>query len=209
MKALWLLAGSLALPLNASAVSSPASVVVQMYAMYLSTSADCSNPFPVFDGGSTPMEFDMMVGPTIGGGNPPDGTYPCLIMKMADKIRFRTTTAEGSCAASTEYTIDICKSGQTYTPVSGSGFGSAVSCSTSTTSPEQVYIYLSTQAPCASGCTGSMTRPDTASASKGMNLGSAFVVAGATAGTFVLDFSNKIDGSGASCDVQPPRFSFR
>src|SRR5687768_10629222 len=130
------------LPWQAQAASSPSSVNVLMYAMYLSTSADCSNPFPVFDGGSAPMAFDMMVGPTIGGGNPPDGTYPCIIMKMADRVEFRTTTAEGSCAANTSYTIDICRSGQSYTPVVGSGFGSATGCSTSTTTPDQIFVYL-------------------------------------------------------------------
>lgn len=194
----------------AFAAGTPRSVFMKIYSLWLSPNADCSSAINVFDS-SAAMEFDMVSGPTIGGGNPPDGTYQCLIMKISDQVRFVVNAAEGSCTAGYTGTLDLCRTAggaSQTTPFDGTNFLTNTTCTTGV--DNTIYLYISTGASCTTGCGGAFKRPATAgTATEGINLGNAFVVSGSTAGTFVADFTGKVDGSGATCDVQAPRFTFR
>jgi hypothetical protein len=195
--------------LNASATVSPSSLVIKLYALWVSPNTDCSNPINLFDGGGAAMNFDMIKAPTLGGGNPADGTYPCLIMKMSSVITYSPASSEGSCSAGASYSASVCRAdnGGTTTPFDGSSFNADTACTgTAASNPpvdNTVFLYLSTVS---TGTNNAFNRPTVAT--KGINLGAPFVVSGSTAGTFVVNANGKIDGSGASCGMNPPVFSF-
>lgn len=201
---------------RAFAVVSPSEVLISVYAVAVSASADCSNPIVVLDNGATAVEYNFTSTPKLGAASVAAGTYPCVIMKMSDVIKFRPATTEGTCTAGTQYTIDVCRSGAgTYTPMTISGasasYGTAATaCTGSSGTPvdTQVPLFLSTQSTNSGGGGSAFDRPATAG-SNGFTLSGAFVVTGTGSGTFVVNFNNKVDGSGGSCDLSPPTFGFR
>ena len=68
---------------------------------------------------ATATEVDFLARPTLGSGNPPDGTYQCVIIKMSDLIKFTPSATAGLCTAGTQYTADICRTdngGMTQAP---------------------------------------------------------------------------------------------
>ena len=106
MKSLKLaLAAAALFSANASALDA-SSLKLQVYSVMLSTSPQCTSPITVFSS-ATPTEVDFLATPTLGSGNPPDGTYHCVIIKMSDLIKFTPSTTGGSCAAGTEYVADV------------------------------------------------------------------------------------------------------
>lgn len=208
---------SLLLGVSAHAVVSPSEVLISVYAISVSTSADCSNPTVVLNNGSTPVEYNFTSGPKLGAAAVTAGTYPCIIMKMSDVIKFRPATTEGTCTAGTQYTIDVCRAGSgTYTPMTISGssatYGTAATaCTGSDGTPvdTQVPLFLSTQSTNSGGGGGSAFDRPAVAGTNGFTLNGAFVVTGTGSGTFVVNFNNKVDGSGGSCGLNPPVFGFR
>lgn len=195
----------------------PSSVKISIYAVAVSTSADCSNPTVVIDNGSTPVEVNFTSTPSLGAATVTAGTYPCVILKMSDVIKFTPAASSGSCNSTVEYTIDVCRSGAgTYTPFNISGtsatYGTAgTACTGTSGSPidTQVPLFLSTQSTNTGGGGSAFDRPATAG-TNGFNLSGAFTVSSSgSSGTFVVNFNGKIDGSGGSCDLNPPVFGFR
>jgi hypothetical protein len=71
---------------NAMALDA-SSLKLQVYAVMLSTSPQCTSPVTVFSS-ATATEVDFLAAPTLGSGNPPDATYHCVIIKMSDLIKF-------------------------------------------------------------------------------------------------------------------------
>lgn len=190
------------------AVVDPSSVKVKVFAMALSTNTDCSNPTVVFED-SAGREVDMLQAPEIGSGDASDNTYECIIMKMSDIIKFTPASTEGSCTAGSENILDVCQTGATTTNLdTGSAtFNAAVNCTTSTTSEETVTLFLSTGATSTSGNLNSFVQPT--SSSNGLRLNGAFTVSGSSAAEFVVNGNGKVDGSGATCQMEPPLFGFR
>jgi len=94
-------------------IGSPTSTIFKMYALYISENDDCSAPALVQDYGTEGVDKDIFEdGVTLFRGDPTDGTYRCLIIKMSDNIRFKANqaavSATGSpCVADQEYTIDV------------------------------------------------------------------------------------------------------
>ena len=91
---------------NAMALDA-SSLKLQVYSVMLSTSAQCTSPVTVFSS-ATATEVDFLTAPTLGSGNPPDGTYQCVIIKMSDLIKFTPSATAGLCTAGTQDTADVC-----------------------------------------------------------------------------------------------------
>ncbi|MDZ4676409.1 MAG: hypothetical protein SGI74_02780 [Oligoflexia bacterium] len=212
MKNLILVIAVILISTQAFAVSNPRNVIMKIYALGVSKNADCSNPTLVmtYPGGK---EFDFKNGSSLGGGDVADGTYPCVIMQMSDVIRFVPNVTDGVCVAGTTYTLDVCRAGGgTYTPISNGVFGTSRACTGTTAAPidDKVLLFLSTTSTNAGGGGGSaFDQPIPSPSVNGFTLNGAFTVAGTRSATFVVNFDNKIDGSGAACDVLPPVFGFR
>ncbi|MEO6895060.1 MAG: hypothetical protein ABI218_00275, partial [Caldimonas sp.] len=90
---LALLASALAASSQAMALDA-SSLKLQVYSVMLSASPLCTNPYTVFSN-TAPTEVDFLAAPTLGSGNPPDGTYHCVIIKMSDIIRFTPSASSG------------------------------------------------------------------------------------------------------------------
>jgi len=195
---------------------SPTEVLISVYSVAVSSSVDCSNPIVVIDNGSTPKELDFTSTPSLGNASVSSGNYPCVILRMSDVIKFRPDTSSGSCVAGTQYTIDVCRTSQgTYTPMTLSGtsatYGSSTGCSGSDSTPvsDTVPLFLSTQSTNSGGGGGSAFDRPASAGTNGFNLNGAFIVSGSGSGTFVVNFSGKVDGGQSSCGLNPPIFGFR
>ncbi len=185
------------------------SLKLQVYSVMLSTSPLCTSPVTVISS-ATPTEVDFLATPTLGSGNPPDGTYNCVIIKMSDLIKFTTSASAGLCTIGTQYTADVCRvdnGGMTRSPDAG---GAPVFCSGTDAAPvsDALYLYLTTNASAGSG--GNTFMPPTAPTStNGLNLTAPLVVAGAAKSKFVVDAHGKVGDDGVSCGMNPPVFGFQ
>jgi hypothetical protein len=211
MKNLLILAALLLISTQSFAFTNPAQVIIKLYGIGVSTSLDCSNPILVnsWDGGK---EFDFKQSPFLGGSSVPEGTYPCVILRMSDVIKFRPQGSDGtSCVAGTQYTIDVCRSGTgTYTPFTNNTFGATAACTGTQGTPaeDKVLLFLTTASTnTGSGSGAAFVRP--VSTADGFKLNNPFVVSGSKSGTFVVNFDNKVDGSQPVCDLSAPTFNFR
>lgn len=205
----------------------PSALKIKVYAVAVSSNKDCSSPKLVsqYAGG---QEFDFEANPTIMTGSVSDGTYPCVILLMSDKLKVvpKTTFADNVCVAGTEYTQSVCQdhgggNHQYYTPMTIAAdntisYGTKTAC----TGDEVVPLFLSTTSPNPAGhnliafeqpiSTNSECGADGTGC--GIQLSNAFSVSGAVVGTFVVDFTGKLDEQGdttCACSVEAPTFNFR
>ncbi len=184
--------------LTAMAVN-PSSAKVKIYKVSASPNTNCSDAVTI-QSVSSP-DYVEMTSVNISGALA-DGTYPCIIFEIGDNIKFTPESTTGSCAGGTEYTINVCRSG-TYRLADGTT-------GTCTTSEERVGVFISTLSTNTGGGSGNAFYPPTSgSATDGIKLDGALVKSGAKTTTFVLNLDGKIDGTGGSCDMQPPLFQFR
>ncbi len=102
---------SIALAAPAPGGGDPASLKVKVYGVYASTSPQCTNPIQVFLK-TTGDYVDLLQNPTLGGGDLPDGTYECVIIKMSDVIKHTPKVTDSTCVAGTEYTGEVCRANQ-------------------------------------------------------------------------------------------------
>lgn len=189
--------------------ANPTELNIKVYQMAVSTNTDCSDPTVVFTT-DTPETIDMLKGPNVGGGDLPQGTYPCLILTFDDLITFKSDTDTGSCKAGTTYTLDVCQTGSVSATIDSSGnYGAEVACTTDKTTPEKVTLFLSTKSTIASGNANTFRQPTGANTGYGLTLNGAWVVGEFGAGTFVVNGNGKVIGTGNPCDMQPPVFGFR
>jgi hypothetical protein len=187
----------------ANATTDASSLKLQVYSVMLSTSPQCTSPVTVFSN-TTPTEVDFLVAPTLGSGNPPDGTYPCIIIKMSDTIKFTPTSVDGNCQGGTEYTTEVCQSTEfTQAPDSG---GTTTQC---TTGRDVVYLYLTTGRSVLGGGNTFLQPLPPHSTDHGVNLTSPLVVSGTATAKFVVTAKNAVDGSGPSCGMNAPVFGFK
>jgi hypothetical protein len=188
----------------ANATTDASSLKLQVYSVMLSTSPQCTSPVTVFSN-TTPTEVDFLVAPTLGSGNPPDGTYPCIIIKMSDTIKFTPTTNDGSCTGNQQYTTDVCQTGEsTRAP---DAVGSANACSTG--APDLVYLYLTTGRIGSGGGNAFLQPLAPNNTTYGVNLTSPLVVSGTATAKIVVTAKNAVDGSGPSCGMNAPVFGFK
>lgn len=196
-------------------VSSPAfaldasSLKLQVYGVMLSTSPLCTSPVTVFSS-TTPTEVDFLAAPTLGSGNPPDGTYHCVVIRMSDLIKFTPSGSSGLCTAGTQYVADVCRSdngGMTQAPDAA---GAPNMCSGTDTAPvsNPVYLYLTTNASAGSGGETFM-QPTSTSSGNGLNLTAPLVIAGMAKSKFIVNATGKVGSDSVGCGMNPPVFGFQ
>jgi hypothetical protein len=176
----------------------PASLTIGMYGLWISTHDDCSSPMLVDDNGTTAVDKDLAVNPVLFTGNPPDGSYRCVMIKMSDVLRMVPDSSFGSCVAGTEYSGDIYREGQSdWKDVNGNtiiGTGTD-----SLPVDDHVTIF--------------MTRDTTAAIARGIStnqtiaLGSDLVVP--TASTFYWNGTGSVVSGGGQCGINPGNPSFQ
>jgi hypothetical protein len=192
---------------------SPSSLRLKVYKLAVSESVNCSDPITVVDNGNTPSFVDFKGTPNLGSGNLVDGTYPCIIIEMADRIQ--VTPEEGGVVCTTAtITQDLCGDpddpGSEVVGASTLINGTSVNCRGDR--EDKVAMYLSTSSTCTNFCVDPFKSP-ASTTDNGILLGSALVVSGSTAGIFKVDADNKIcDGDTTDCPGQcemfPPEFTF-
>ena len=128
---------------------SPTKLQLDLFAIYVSQNADCTGAVLAGGDETTAVTKDMFESPTLFSGNPANGTYPCVILKMKDVMTFRSDTTgidgtnAGCTSTTTDYQFDIHRTGDTAwkapdgTSIAGNGDAGA-------TVADTVYIYAST-----------------------------------------------------------------
>ena len=200
----------------AALVSTPAlaldasSLKLQVYAVMLSTSPQCTNPVTVFSS-PTATEVDFLASPTLGSGNPPDATYNCVIIKMSDLIKFTPSASSGLCMAATQYTADVCRSDNGGTTQAPDAVGAPNACNGTDAAPvaDTVYLYLTTNASAGTGGGSTFMQPTGATSTNGLNLTSPLVIAGTAKSKFIVNATGKVGDDGVSCGMNPPVFGFQ
>jgi len=190
--------------LKAVAVQTPSAVKIKLYKMAVSASVLCTNPITVYTN-DDPGLTDMAAGPTFGSVSLADGTYPCVIMEMSDTVHFTPSAAEGGCTIpATDPTIEICRANNAEAFQLADG-----TAGTCATGEQRIAIYLSTTVPSGSNSNSFIPPTVEGGTTKGINLASALIVAGAKTGTFVIDFTNKASCQSNTWELDAPVFSFR
>ncbi|MFM6990209.1 MAG: hypothetical protein ACKOWD_02760 [Rhodoferax sp.] len=145
-----------------------------------------------------------MATPTLGGGNPADGTYPCVIIKMLDGIKFKPSASTGSCVANQEYTDSVCQSSeQTNAPDSQS----PQNCTAR--ADDVVYLYITTDKTSPGGGHAFQQPTSSSAHAYGVPLATPLIVSGTTRSKFVVRASNSVDGSNPTCGMNAPTFDFQ
>jgi hypothetical protein len=198
-----LAASSQAMALDAS------SLKLQVYSVMLSTSPLCTNPYTVFSN-TAPTEVDFLAAPTLGSGNPPDGTYNCVIIKMSDIIKFTPSSTSGLCTAGTQYLADVCRSDNSGMTQAPDAVGAPTMCTGTDAAPvsNPVYLYLTTNPGQAKGGDTFM-QPTSASSLNGLKLTAPLVIAGTAKSKFIVDATGQVGDDGVSCGMNPPTFGFQ
>ncbi|MEO8198973.1 MAG: hypothetical protein ABI679_00495 [Gemmatimonadota bacterium] len=185
-------------PDSTVATGDPASLTIGMYALYISPNDDCSSPVLVDDYGATASDKDLVANPVLFTGNPANGSYRCVMLKMSDVIRMKPLTSFGTCVAGTEYAGDIYRDGQTgwkdvdLNPIVGTGTDSLPA-------DDHVTLFMTrdTSAVIARGVSGNQA----------ITLGSDLVVPGTT--TFFWNGQGSVVDEGGQCGINPGRPSFQ
>ncbi len=198
--------GSAASPSGAPMLTPPdgltfgsvASFTIKLYALYVSTSGDCSSPVLVQDLGTAGVDKDFMTNPVLFEGTPAAATYPCVMFKMSDVLRSRPSSTFGGCTLGTEYTGDIYRAGDSawvdvnLNPIVATG-------SDTVPSNDHVTIFI--------------TRDTVAALGRGINhgqlvpLGASLIVPGQL--TFHVDASHAMATDGTRCGMEKPVFWFQ
>ncbi len=195
----------LALCAPSFAAVSPSSVKIKVFGVAVSLTDDCASPVSIFSS-TTGTEFDFVTGPSLGTGNPADGTYNCVMITMSDTIKTTPAATEGSCTSGVEGTDEVCQASESTDTLTGTTLAATTSC---ITGEDKVTLYLHTGTTSTNGGNAFLKPTSAADITHGFQLAGAFVVSGATSGTFVSDFTGQMDGSGPACSLQPPLFGFR
>src|SRR3989338_5928011 len=152
------------------------SLKLKAYKFEVSKSKYCTDLKTIVNNGSSAEEVDFLNIPSIGKGEISDGTYPCVVIEMSSHIKFSPEVSSdiGNCQAGTEYTLDVCRSGDSSKLINGD----TVDCDSAA---GKVALYLST-----TGGDGedAFRRPSENIPERGMNLASALKVTGDSVGIF-------------------------
>ena len=194
---------SLFASLSASATTyTPTSMKMKIYRILISTDPLCTNPIVLWQP-ATPTVVDFIAAPTLGNGQVPDGTYPCMIWETSDQVTQVPPTTSGTCVAGVPLTIDVCKAGITTTSVGG------VSTNCTTGVEDKMTIYLSTASTSSGGMGYGQPPTSIGDANHGINLAGALVVSGDQTGTLIFNGSGVLDDTQPNCNGQAPAWGFR
>ena len=186
------------------------SLKLQVYSVMLSTSPLCTSPVTVFSS-PTATEVDFLAAPTLGSGNPADGTYNCVVIKMSDLIKFTPSASAGLCTSGTQYVADVCRSDNGGTTQAPDAAGAPTVCLGTDAAPvsDAVYLYLTTNASAGTGGGNTFMQPTSTSSTNGLNLTAPLVIAGAAKSKFVVNATGKVGSDSVSCGMNPPVFGFQ
>ena len=187
----------------------PASLKMKIYGVYASTSPQCTNPINVFL--KTTGEYvDLLKGPALGGGDLPDGTYNCVIIKMSDVIKHTPKVTDAACVAGTEYSGEVCRAGGDGGQATGLD-GAPIACtgdgSSTGVGDDTLFMFMTTD-PGASNGNRAFELPLAAGDGKGIKLGAPLVISSTTKAKFVVDASGGVVSGGGECGINPPKFRF-
>ncbi|MEQ1806237.1 MAG: hypothetical protein ABL900_12755 [Burkholderiaceae bacterium] len=185
------------------------SLKLQVYSVMLSASPLCTNPVTVFSS-ATPTEVDFLATPTLGAGNPPDGTYECVIIKMSDLIKFTPSATGGTCVAAQEYTADVCRTDNGGTTQAPDTPGAPSNCNG--TDPallsDRVHLYLKTNVT-AGGGGQTFLQPTSTTSTNGLRLTSPLVIARTASSKFSVNATGAVSGANPTgCGMNPPTCGF-
>ncbi len=181
----------------------PQFLKLKVVKMAVSTSPLCTGLVTVIDNSnSTTLDYtNFLDNPNLGSGKLDDGTYPCIAIQFYDKIKFSSDTTTGSCTSGTEVSMGVCQAANTSKMIDGTT-------TTCTTGEDLVTMYLSTASTSTTGSDAFNPPTSLSDAARGLKLTTALTVSGGAVAKFIVNGTGKIDGSGGSCDMQPPVFSF-
>ncbi|MBX7148307.1 hypothetical protein K1X76_04425 [bacterium] len=201
-------------PVNFSV--SPSSLFMKIYSLAVSTDEFCSDPITVFTN-EEPVEEDLTQNPTLGSGDIPDGTYPCIIIEISDTFTYTPDATDGACEEGVEASKGVCNEGPLLLFDGTDG-----EC---TTGEDRVTIYLSTantivtpedydEAGCDddTDCNG-FVPPTAEIPTRGGALGAPLIISGDQSSTFVVDINNGLESvtdeeDNDLCSIEDIRFSF-
>jgi hypothetical protein len=196
------------LPGQGKAATDPTLLKAKMHGVYMSTSPYCTSLTQVFTNTSTEF-LDFFVNPTLGfldnSSHRFDGSYPCLVFKMSERLSFRISTTTAGCAIDTDYSSDMCPPGTITTGIDTA----TTTCSADT--EDTIYIYLSTASTSTTlGAGVNPFSPPTASNPlNGIRLSTPFQIVGMKSGRFVINGNDKVTSTGpGNCQLDFPNFSF-
>jgi hypothetical protein len=186
-------------------------MLVKVYKVSVSTDIYCSNPTTILNE-SDPELTDFLVSPTLGSGQVGDDTYQCIIIELSDNLTFSSSTnsTSGNCAAANDYTIDVCSAayGASYVKPDGTT-------ETCDDTEQIIKLHLSTTST-SSNANAFLAPTEVGDASTGFPLTSALEISGTSSAKFVVNGNGQVcdsadgscNGSGSSCEMEPPSFSF-
>ena len=179
----------------------PTELNLKVYKFAVSSSPLCTSLKTVFST-ETPTAQNVLSNPNFGSGSLTDGTYPCVAIEFSDNITYKpnANSDTGNCVSGATSTLDVCSSGSS-TMIDGTT-------TTCTAAENRVTMFLSTASTQTNG--GDAFTPPTVlgDSTKGFKLTAALTVSGATAGTFVVNGTDKIADQGGNCEMNAPLFSF-
>jgi hypothetical protein len=185
---------------------------LKIYKVAFSTSELCTGLKTVYEKSATEATYqDFLISPKIAeNATLANGDYKCVVIEFSDILKVTPSSATGSCGT-TEYEQDVCYNFGSGAPTSTLIDGTSATCSATKGTADRVAMYISTASTSTTGTTGHnpWAAPTSSSdANNGFNLAASFVKSGTTTAKFVVNANGKVDGSGPSCDMLPPLFSF-
>lgn len=176
----------------------PASVSLGLYALHVSTSADCSDPVLVQHHGADPVLVDLMEEPLLFSGSPPEGSYSCVVLTMSDVIGMRPASSFGDCVAGEAYQGDIYRDGDSsWKDLAGAAVVGHGSSEDPVSDPVSLFLTRDPDAVRALGLSPHQT----------LLLGADLVVPGQS--TFFWDGRDTAVSEGGGCHVQPGAPTFQ
>lgn len=188
---------------------SPLSMRLRLYALWVSPQADCSGPYTLvqrYEGG---REFDFVASPTLFAGDPPAGSYRCIVFEADDRLVVRPDAVAaaafpGSCRSDADAVTDLYRAPDAdyRTPE-----GAPISAQGSRAAPvtDRVFFFAATDVDAAT------SRHNGPSANQTLELSAPLVVPGRT--TLYLDATNGLLGGEedgvAFCSVENGVLGFR
>ncbi len=180
---------------------SPSRFDVGLLEMRLSGSTACTAPYVVVFARTTPGVIDLVASPEIARASGlAAGSYPCVLLRLSDLLRYRASRSEGSCVGGTEYLQDFYRAGNEIVAFRDPDGAVLAARGTDATPVEDfVWTFLSTSpsAVIARGYSPSQVNP----------LSTPLVVPGTT--TFFIDATNAIKTSMSKCEIQFGLAGFR
>ncbi len=180
---------------------SPSLFEVGLLEMRLSESTACTAPYVVIFARTRPGVVDLVASPEIARATGlTAGSYPCVLLRLSDQLRYRAVRSEGSCTAGLDYRQDFYRFENELVAFRNPD-GAVVAARGTDVAPVEdfVWTYLSTSP---SAVTARGYSPSQVNA-----LSTPLVVPGTT--TFFVDATNAVTTSRPTCEIQFGRAGFR